>query len=347
MALLLLIELAPPPASPEFRQPQMAPFGKEAVLTFGAGNSIYFTRTEKNGTALGAVIKVADTGALYLGRHRGPRIAVAGSTLVISAVAGQKGRGQDGDVLVWTSADKGRTWYGPAPVSQPAGVAREGLHGMAARGSLVFVAWLDLRESKTQIYGSVSRDAGATWSANTLIYKSPSGSVCECCHPTVAIDRQGDIVVMFRNSLEGNRDMYIVRSSDGGLTFSQALKLGEGFWPLNACPMDGGDVNLDDRGEVLTIWRTSVPVLDRRQGTAAGRGQEPLACVCFQRAGGCLGVAGRSGGVVDGLAQAGAGGCGGQVSASGEFEIGQGAGRLGKPGENSNRPFPLSGIRVE
>jgi hypothetical protein len=255
MALLLLIELAPPPASPEFRQPQMAPFGKEAVLTFGAGNSIYFTRTEKNGTALGAVIKVADTGALYLGRHRGPRIAVAGSTLVISAVAGQKGRGQDGDVLVWTSADKGRTWYGPAPVSQPAGVAREGLHGMAARGSLVFVAWLDLRESKTQIYGSVSRDAGATWSANTLIYKSPSGSVCECCHPTVAIDRQGDIVVMFRNSLEGNRDMYIVRSSDGGLTFSQALKLGEGFWPLNACPMDGGDVNLDDRGEVLTIWR--------------------------------------------------------------------------------------------
>jgi hypothetical protein len=233
----------------------MAPLGSEAALTFGAGNSIYFVRTEGNGTGLGALIKVADTGALYLGRHRGPRVAVAGDTLVVSAIAGQKGRGQDGDLLVWTSADKGRTWRGPIQVSQPAGVAREGLHGMAARGSLVFVAWLDLRDSKTQIYGALSRDAGATWSPNILIYRSPSGAVCECCHPTVTIDRQGHIVVMFRNFLEGNRDMYIVRSTDGGLTFSRALKLGEGFWPLNACPMDGGDIDLDERGEVLTVWR--------------------------------------------------------------------------------------------
>jgi hypothetical protein len=255
LALLLLIELAPPPSTPGFRQPQMAPYRGEAALTFGAGKSVYFARTVKGGASLGSVVKVADAGALYLGQHRGPHIAVAGETIVITAVTGQKGRGQDGDVVAWRSANGGKAWSEAMTISQPPGVAREGLHGMAARGSVVFVAWIDLREKAPHVYGAVSRDAGATWSPNVLVYKAPSGAICECCHPTVAINRQGQIVVMFRNALDGNRDMYVVRSTDGGLTFSPALKLGEGVWPLKACPMDGGDVNIDDRGEVLTIWR--------------------------------------------------------------------------------------------
>lgn len=96
---------------------------------------------------------------------------------------------------------------------------------------------------------------GLTWSANRLVYQSPSGSVCECCHPTAVVDAEGVIGVLFRNSLEGNRDMYLVRSYDSGATFGAAQKLGATSWKLNACPMDGGSLILGPKNTSLSVWR--------------------------------------------------------------------------------------------
>ena len=60
---------------------------------------------------------------------------------------------------------------------------------------------------------------------------------------------------MFRNSLEGARDMYVLSSRDGGNTFTMAEKLGQGTWPLKACPMDGGGLAISDKGDLTTTWR--------------------------------------------------------------------------------------------
>ena len=59
------------------------------------------------------------------------------------------------------------------------------------------------------------------------MYGSPSGTVCQCCHPSVAVDRAGAIVVMFRNALDGSRDMYRARSVNGGKSFEEAQKVGQ------------------------------------------------------------------------------------------------------------------------
>jgi len=136
-----------------------------------------------------------------------------------------------------------------------AGAPTEGLHSLAAdaKGNL-FAAWLDKRSAKgTQLYGARSTDGGATWSRNVLIYESPEGTVCQCCHPSVAIDASGQILVMWRNWLAGSRDMYLTRSQDG-LTFSKPEKLGTGSWQLNACPMDGGGLAAS-ANRILTAWR--------------------------------------------------------------------------------------------
>ena len=53
---------------------------------------------------------------------------------------------------------------------------------------------------------------------------------------------------MWRNSLDGARDMFVSESRDGGRTFSNARKLGSGTWPLKACPMDGGHLAFDAAG---------------------------------------------------------------------------------------------------
>jgi hypothetical protein len=49
--------------------------------------------------------------------------------------------------------------------------------------------------------------------------------------------------------------MYLSRSDDGGKSFSPARKLGDGTWPLDACPMDGGAVAVGADGSIHTFWR--------------------------------------------------------------------------------------------
>jgi hypothetical protein len=60
---------------------------------------------------------------------------------------------------------------------------------------------------------------------------------------------------MFRNFLAGSRDMYLLKSTDGGQTFGKAEKMGQGTWKLNACPMDGGGIAMANDGTVSTVWR--------------------------------------------------------------------------------------------
>ena len=85
------------------------------------------------------------------------------------------------------------------------------------------------------------------------------------------------MAVMFRNNLDGHRDMYVTRSSDG-VAFSQAAKLGTGSWLLDACPMDGGGLVFDGR-DITAVWRrendvylTTATVPELR----LGRGRDPV-----------------------------------------------------------------------
>lgn len=249
-------EWTTPSGGQPIRQPHLAALGSEFALTYGAGDGIYFVGSNDAGKTWSKPVSVSEQGKLSLGMRRGPRVAITKDAIVITAITGEKGRGADGDVMSWRSADHGATWSGPIRVNDVAASAREGLHSLAAGATnILFATWLDLREKGTKLYGSVSKDGGRTWSSNRLVYQSPSGSVCECCHPTAVVDSEGVIGVMFRNSLDGNRDMYLVRSADGGATFGTAAKLGSGTWKLNACPMDGGSLVLGPKNSSVSVWR--------------------------------------------------------------------------------------------
>jgi hypothetical protein len=179
--------------------------------------------------------------------------------VLVTAVIGAKGGGADGDVLLYRSGDRGTSWGVPIVINDVPGSAREGLHAMAANArGLVVVAWLDLRGKGTRIYAAISRDHGATWTPDVLVYASPSGSVCECCHPSIAIDAQGRVAVMFRNSVAGNRDMYVARGDSDG-RFAGATKVGSQSWLLNACPMDGGGIAFGMTG-LVAAWRRDTSV---------------------------------------------------------------------------------------
>ena len=260
---MFAVHLGPMGPDAPAREPQLAANASYVVLVFGAGRTIYFSSSPDRGKSFSAPAKVADVGILPLSRHRGPRVALSGSTIVITAVGGNKadegphahGLPSDGDLLTWRSQDGGKTWSKGKAINDVPGSATEGLHALTSDGKGTLLAvWLDKRGAKgTKLYAARSTDDGATWSKNIAVYQSPDGSICECCHPSVAIDAAGRILVMWRNELAGARDMYLASSRDG-VAFSSPEKLGTGTWQLNACPMDGGGLAVSP-AKVLTAWR--------------------------------------------------------------------------------------------
>jgi hypothetical protein len=270
LAFLLSFHLIPQTAA-DFRQPQLAASEKLVAVTFGSGNSVFFSASHDRGKTFSAPVKAGDAGVPMLGNHRGPRIAITPNAIVITAMGGAPGTA---DLLTWRSLDGGLTWKSGGRVNDVPGAAREGLHAMAAApDGRLYAVWLDLRhltpgQPGTELFGAYSTDNGATWSTNIAVYKSAEGSICQCCHPSAMFTAKGELEVMWRNALGGNRDMYLSRSGDGGLTFSAAEKLGGGSWKLNACPMDGGGFTVGPNGKIVTAWRRGTEVYLAAEGGA-------------------------------------------------------------------------------
>lgn len=243
-------------------QPQIAvePAGRIHV-TFGQGNAVYYTDSA-DGKKFSAPVKVGELDKLALGKRRGPRIAVSGGLVLVTAISHA-----DGKLHAWTSANQGKSWKEGAALNTVDGSAREGLQALAGNGEgRVVAVWLDLREGKQEVWSRESQDGGKSWDAEMRVYASPSGSVCPCCVPNVAISPQGEVAVMWRNDLEGARDLYVaVRKGDK--PFSEAKKLGTGTWKFNGCPMDGGSLVFSPEGKWLAVWRREKGVFASFLGT--------------------------------------------------------------------------------
>lgn len=83
---------------------------------------------------------------------------------------------------------------------------------------------LDLRDGHNRIYGVKSTDGGKSWAKIMLVCASPYITVCECCKPSVAV-KGNDVYVMFCNWLSGNKDLYLIKSTDGRNKFGRGPKI--------------------------------------------------------------------------------------------------------------------------
>jgi hypothetical protein len=252
------------------------------AVVFAVGDAIWCSLAPEVGQGFGEPVPVGARHRLARGLNRGPKVAVTPGAVVVVAICGESLGGRDGDLLAWRSTDRGASWTGPVRVNDVPGVAREGLHAVAAApDGRLFCAWLDLRHAGaeaggTELWGAWSHDAGATWSEDLRVYASPDGTICECCHPSVAFDpSSGRAVVMWRNALAGNRDMYAVLLDER--TVGEAISLDSEHWELKACPMAGGGLAVSSTGRLLTFWRrgrglyTATPGLGEVELVGEGR----------------------------------------------------------------------------
>lgn len=216
-------------------------------LVFGTGDSIMYTVSTDNGISFSTPALIDVLPELVASHTRGPQITASDNGLTVIACNGP------GNIFCYTKNDTGK-WKSGARVNDVDTVSKEGLMALSGDGQNTFAVWLDLRDKHNKIFGAKSNDGGASWLPNSLIYASPDSTVCECCKPSVLV-KGTDVYVMFRNWLNGNRDLYLMHSADAGKSFGQAQKLGNESWALNGCPMDGGSLAIDNNGNLQTVWR--------------------------------------------------------------------------------------------
>ena len=229
------------------QMPNMAKDKSNTIhLVYGSGDSIMYASSDNEGVFTKPSL-IAVLPKVFSFAMRGPQITATEKGLVVTACTSL------GDIFSFYK--EGANWIRGNKVNDTDTTAKEGLTALSADGDNTFAVWLDLRGNKrNKIYGAKSMDGGKTWSKNIMVYTSPDTSVCECCKPSVLV-KGNNVYVMFRNWLQGNRDLYVIQSNDGGSTFGQAQKLGNDSWKLDGCPMDGGGLAINDKGEIQTVWR--------------------------------------------------------------------------------------------
>ncbi|TKK66282.1 exo-alpha-sialidase [Ilyomonas limi] len=216
-------------------------------LVYGSGDSILYCYSSDNAASFSKPALVSVLPHVYTFATRGPQIAATEGGIVITACTSL------GNIYSFYKENEG-AWVQGKRVNDVDTIAKEGLMALSADGNNAFAVWLDVRGNKrNKIYGAKSSDGGKIWSKNVMVYTSPDTTVCECCKPSVAV-KGSNVYVMFRNWLQGSRDLYLAQSSDGN-HFDVAKKLGIGTWKLNGCPMDGGGLAVDEKGMVQTVWR--------------------------------------------------------------------------------------------
>jgi hypothetical protein len=237
-------------------------------LVYGIGDSIMFSESSDMGQSFSPSLVIDVVPGLYSYATRGPQIAVTKNGLVVTACTSK------GNIISYYKTNG--NWQKGSLINDIADVAPEGLMDLSADGNKAFAVWLDIRGNhKNKIVGARSDDGGKTWLRNQIIYTSPDSVVCGCCKPSVNVQGQ-KIYIMFRNWMNGNRDLYLIRSNDGGASFADAQKLGNGNWKLDACPMDGGGLAVNENGKVETVWRRKDTVYSDVPGareTGLGKGR--------------------------------------------------------------------------
>lgn len=241
-------------------------------IVYGNGDSIWYAYSSKGSTDFSRPELVAVLPNVFTFATRGPQIAFTKNGLALIAAT------SNGNIHSFYKTNGSFRWEKGKMANDAKDVAKEGLTDLSADGNNLVAVWLDLRNTKrNKIYSSRSIDGGKTWLKNKLVYASPDSTVCECCKPSVLI-KGNSVYVMFRNWLDGNRDLYLAKSNDGGKTFDKPVKLGSGSWKLNGCPMDGGGMVVNNKGEVHTVWRREGSIFAATPGKTENKIGEGRSC---------------------------------------------------------------------
>jgi hypothetical protein len=238
------------------------------------GGDLFYVRSTDGASTWSMPIPVNKPGsAIAAGTIRGAQLAVSNSGRVHvvwngSSKAQLRGplnpdSGKPGEPMLYTRLnDVGDAFESERNLMTQSFGLDGGGSVAAGDGGDVYVTWHGIGsrdernrsegEARRQVWVAVSRDAGKTFRPEQKAWQEPTGA-CGCCGMKAFADRHGHVHALYRSARESvNRDVYWLRSTDRGATFTGKL-LHE--WDINACPMSSMDFT-ERNGTLVAAWET-------------------------------------------------------------------------------------------
>ena len=130
------------------------------------------------------------------------------------------------------------------------------------------MAWLDERnvksenhsemsheeaEPNSEVFFAASNDGGKTFSKNIKL----SSEVCPCCKTNLTVDKNGKIYASWRQVVGDNfRHIAVASSENFGESFSNPVIVSDDQWQINACPVSGAPMKIDNENNLKIVWFT-------------------------------------------------------------------------------------------
>ncbi|MEO5961148.1 MAG: sialidase family protein [Opitutaceae bacterium] len=289
-ALFLLLAVAH--AAPEIRQEEIsspapatalggslasAPDGTlwlswlEPLNTPAGATALRFAKLAPTAKSWSPAQTIASGAGLYAGTSDFPALAVgaAGHATAIwfvnnppSPATAHLHHGAGYRTLVSQTADNGKTWSTPEPLSRESDMV-EFVSLVALADGRVLAAWLDGRAKKAapapahgaahssgpaqRLYARVVGSSGP----DTLV----DPSVCDCCQTALTAFPDGTALLAYRGrTADEVRDIQFARWR--GTAWDEPRAINRDAWKINGCPVNGPQL-ASEGGRVAAVWFTA------------------------------------------------------------------------------------------
>ncbi|HLK50002.1 MAG TPA: hypothetical protein VKT49_17785 [Bryobacteraceae bacterium] len=236
---------------------------------------VFYTRSTDFGGAFSTPVRVNSQpgSAIAIGAIRGAQIAVGRSQRVHVAWNGSDQAeprgplnpeaGKPGSPMLYARLDPARRAFEPQRNLMLKTFGLDGGGTIAAdQHGGVLVGWhgklpgARQGEAGREVWIARSEDDGATFAAEHPATAQLTGA-CGCCGMRLFAASGGTVYGLYRSATQDvHRDIYLLRSVDGGKSFSTEMLHP---WNINACPMSSMAF-LESGDEVLAAWETQTQV---------------------------------------------------------------------------------------
>jgi hypothetical protein len=150
-----------------------------------------------------------------------PCIAISGSVIHVIWMD-DRNESYYPEIYYKRSSDGGLTWG--EDVQLTSDPSDPGVPSIAAIGSDVHIVWHDIRDGNWEIYYKRSTDGGLTWGPDQRLTNDAATSE----RPSIAVtgtEPNEEISVVWDDDRDGDKEIYFVHSSDGGVTWQSQTRL--------------------------------------------------------------------------------------------------------------------------